>query len=203
MLFQQNAIQFSAAANKVNDSQPGSSFTSPTGGRPLQGIVGQCVQWNDTQALAHSDTSVGTLYGGVYMYVQTLSSASAAVGVGRVAFWSSAANRANFIVTTDPTSALSQIAGVFVNSTLTLGNYGLIQIAGLCTGLCKASVTDTTAGDIGFVVSDSSIGKIDANTPAAATAAQQALKLGVFLDAPANGGLKRLWISPSLFYNCY
>lgn len=203
MLFQQNAPLLSAQANQVNDSQPGTSFTSPTGGQPFRGIVGQAWQWTDEQAALHSNTTVGTLYGGIYMYVQTLSSASAAVGVGRLAFWSSAANRASFIVTTDPTTALTQIAGVFVNSTLTLGNYGIIQIAGLASVLCKASVTDTTAGDIGFAVSDSSIGKVDANLPGSATAAQQAVKVGVFLDAPANGAVKRLWLAPSILSNCY
>ena len=202
MLLQQNAIQFSALYQDVNDSQPGTSFVSPTGGQIWAGIVGQTWQINDANALIRSDTTISTLYGGIYQYVQFLSTSTAANAKGQIVFYSSVANRAGFIVTPDPTTALSQVAGVTLGA-VTKGNYGIIQIAGLANVLCKATVTDTTAGDVGFVVSDSSIGKVDANTPASATAAQQAAKIGIFLDAPANAGFKRMWIQPAILTNCY
>lgn len=199
MLFQQNAPMLSTALNSINDSQPGSSFTSPTGNPLYGGIVGQSYQLSYANAQKQSSN----LYGGIYLYVQFLSTSTASNARGQIVFWSTASNGDfNYVVTPDPTTALTQVAGVTLNA-VTKGNYGFIQIAGLATVLCKASVTDTTAGDIGFVVSDSSLGKVDANVPGSATAAQQAVKLGIFREAPANGGLKQLWLAPSLFGNAF
>jgi hypothetical protein len=203
MLFQQNANLLSTVSlQDISDSQPGTSFTSPTGGQPFAGLIGQCVQLNDPQALLHSDTTVSTLYGGVYQYVLFKSGSTAANAKGQIVFYSSVADRATFTVTPDPPAVVSWVAGVTLGA-VTKGQYGWIQIAGLANVLCKATVTDTTAGDIGFVVSDSSIGKVDANLVGSVTAAQQAVKIGVFLDAPANAGFKRMWIVPTLFHNCY
>lgn len=198
MLFQQNAPQLSTALNSINDSQPGSSFTSPTGGQPFAGIVGQCYQLSHANAQRQSTS----LWGGVYQYVQFLAGTTASNARGQIVFYDTLANSKLYVVSPDPPTALSQVAGVTLNA-VTKGNYGWIQIAGLATVLCKATVTDTTLGDVGFVVSDSSLGKVDANTPGSATAAQQAVKLGIFMEAPANAGLKLLWIQPTLFYNAY
>lgn len=198
MLLQQNAPMLSTALNSINDSQPGSSFVSPTGGQPFAGIVGQTYQLSNANAQRQSTS----LWGGIYMYVQFLSTSTASNARGQIVFFDTLAHAKTYVVTPDPPTALTQVAGVTLNA-VTKGNWGWIQIAGLATVLCKASVTDTTLGDIGFVVSDSSLGKVDANVSSSATAAQQALKLGIFMEAPANGGLKLLWLQPSLLYNCY
>ena len=198
MLFQQTAILTSALINTANDTQPGSSFTSPTGGQIYAGLIGQTVQLSE--AMAQNYSSV--LHGGVYMYGQFLTGSSALNAKGQIVFYDTLAHAKSRIWTPDPPTALTQIAGVTLNA-VTAGNFGFIQIAGLATVLCKATVTDTTLGDIGFVVSDSSLGKVDANTPGSATAAQQAVKIGKFYEAPANAGLKLLEIQPPLFGLCY
>ena len=197
MLFQQNAPMLSTALNSINDAQPGTSFTSPTGGQSFAGIVGQCYQLSNAGAQAQSSN----LWGGVYQYVLFAAGTVQAAARGQVMFYDTLALAKAYTVTPTPPTTVSQIAGIALNA-VSKGNYGWIQIAGLATVLCKTSVTDTTLGDIGFVLSET-VGKVDANTPASATAAQQALKIGIFMEAPVSAALKLLWISPALFYNCY
>jgi len=111
----------------------------------MQTIPGDRLVLGALDAFALSNSTIGTLYGGIYMYVASLSTGGL-TGIGRLAFWDSSAFS---IATTSPnagdnlyriTSAELQagagvtgpIAGVYIN-TLTAGNFWWIQIAGKAT----------------------------------------------------------------------
>src|SRR5882724_9145420 len=113
---------------------------------------------DDATALALSDTSIGTLFGGVYMYVGTLATATASPVRGACAFWRisdlpGGATR-SYTVSSDaqPNTLLpAYIAGVFINPTtssgsgvaLTKGNFGWIQVAGVASVLFDSGLTAT------------------------------------------------------------
>ena len=118
--------------------------------------LGDRIVLGSADALSLSDVSgVGTLYGGIYMYVGTPSGSTATPTLRHLAFWyptdfSVAASAypgldSLYVVTPDELSAgpgfPGIVAGVFIN-TLTKGNYWWIQIAGKTTLLYgTASVT--------------------------------------------------------------
>lgn len=154
------------------------------------GLLGVTVELDGTTAAAHSATSTGTLYAGTYMYVQFKSGSSASNAKGQIVFWdlSSAANYQNYIVTPDPPTGASLVAGVTLNA-VTKGNYGWIQVAGLASVKCKTSVTKGTpaVGDHLIAVSDSSIGKVDVLDDATALTSVEARKVfGVAFEAPSS-----------------
>src|SRR5258707_12929208 len=76
--------------NDVNDSASGGAIVSaPAGVQAVQASAtqpGDRIVLDDATALALSDTSVGTLFGGVYMYVGTLATATASPARGAWAF---------------------------------------------------------------------------------------------------------------------
>lgn len=141
--------------NDVNDSVAGGAIVSlpsgVTGPQVSATQVGDRVLLDDATALALSDTTVGTLYGGVYEYVGTLSTSTASPARGQAAFWRTnelpgGATQA-YTVTADAqpsTTNPSLIAGVFLNS-ITKGNYGWIQIAGTASCLYDSSLTGSLA----------------------------------------------------------
>ena len=140
--------------NTVNDPAPGVPVsTAQISGSIVQPYGGQLggklyLSADDAKKLSSSD--VGTLYGGVYMYVRLSASAVAANAIrGRIVVWDLTAAEDQYQVTTDLTQNESYplYAGVALNppatttagqtgqpqNTLTPGNYGFIQIAGKST----------------------------------------------------------------------
>jgi hypothetical protein len=144
-------------------------FNSGSGDSAIGGTLaslpsGIASQYDDTQlgdrivlgaadALALSDTAgVGTLYGGIYMYVGTPSGSTVTPTINRLAFlyptdYSIATSAwpgldSLHVVTPDELQAGSGfpgiVAGVFIN-TLTKGNWWWIQIAGKTTCLYGAN----------------------------------------------------------------
>src|SRR5882724_318408 len=79
--------------NDVNDATSGGAVVSaPSGVTAVQASAtqpGDRIVLDDATALALSDTAVGTLFGGVYMYVGTLTPETAAPARGKFAFWRS------------------------------------------------------------------------------------------------------------------
>src|SRR3990170_3290702 len=77
----------------------------------------------EEDALALSDTAIGTLYGGLYQYVTTKSTATAAFTRGKACFWDTAVANKIFQVTSDESGSqgVALFAGVLIN-TLTSGN---------------------------------------------------------------------------------
>jgi hypothetical protein len=179
--------------NDVNDPAPGQSLASPSGSiiQPYTGQVGGRLVLTTPMALKLSNTAIGTLYEGVYQYVQFLSTATAAAVRGQLCYWS---NRANGVVTSDQTATNCSLwAGWFIN-VITKGNYGFIQISGRVTALSKSTVTKTTPAIGDLVVIDSSTSPtVDTLADATAiTNGNAKLIVGTAIEALASGALKQI-----------
>lgn len=174
----------------VNDSQPGGPSTDGLGRCP--GMVGQVIELSEVGA----QQMASTLHAGKYQYVQFQSGSTNSNARGQVVEFATAAKEEVFIVNPDPTTAgLARPAGIALGA-VTKGNYGFIQVEGLATVLCKASVTTTTDGTIGVYVSDT-VGAVDSLADATTTTNLQIKAvLGTFAEAPANGALKLLNVRP-------
>lgn len=141
--------------NLVNDPAPGVPVsTAQASGSIIQtysGMVGKRLVLTAAMASKLSDTSIGTLYEGIYQYVNVLSSATASPVRGALCYWSS---YENYVVATDQVATnAAKVAGVFIN-VITKGNYGFIQIAGKSSILMKATITKATPADGDLVVAD-------------------------------------------------
>lgn len=143
--------------NDVNDAVAGGAVVSlPSGvtGPPVSATLpGDRIVLDDATALALSDSAVGTLFGGVYMYVATVVGATAAPARGLCAFYRAAdlpsAVTNLYQVTSDvnPTTTVPTfIAGVFINA-VTKGNFGWIQIGGVCSCLFDSAITAAAVGN--------------------------------------------------------
>jgi hypothetical protein len=156
MLTKQADFQTAKFLNDVNDAAAGGVILSVPAGAPSPSVsqtqTGDRIVLDDITALALSDTAVGTLYGGIYMYVGTLSSAAASPAVGTAAFYRaadlpSAVNKL-YQVTSDAqpsTTVPSLFAGVFINA-ITKGNFGWIQIAGVASCLFDSTIAAAAVG---------------------------------------------------------
>lgn len=112
----------------------------------LQDIPGDRIVFGMADALALSNTNIGTLYGGMYQYVTTYSAAVGAATIHRGCFWRIASADNSYTVTPDEsgTQGANFGAGVFIN-TLTAGNSWWIQTAGKATLLFRATLTGVPA----------------------------------------------------------
>ena len=144
--------------NDVNDSVSGGSVVSLPAGVQSPAVSqtqpGDRIVLDDTTAAALSDTTVGTLFGGVYEYVGTLSTATASPARGTAAFWRTnelpGGATQSYGVTSDAqpsTTNPSAFAGVFINA-ITKGNFGWIQIAGVASCLFDNAVTAAVSGGL-------------------------------------------------------
>jgi hypothetical protein len=151
------AVFLPAKLNAVNDAVAGGGIVSLPAGlvgpQVSQTIPGDKIVLDDISAAALSLTSTGTLYGGVYMYVKTLSSSTASPAVGTIAFWRAAdlpsVVAALYQVTADvqpSTTVPTFFAGVFINA-ITKGNYGWIQIGGIASCLFDSAITASAVGN--------------------------------------------------------
>lgn len=142
----------------VSTAQASGSIVQPYGG-----MLGGKLTLANSEAKSMADPSVGNLYGGIYQYVQFLSTSVAAPVRGQILYWS---NPDQYIVTPDYAAAVAgQIAGIAVNGT-SRGNFDFIQIAG------EAMVrfgTITGSGNIGDVITMLAASNV-ADDPAQATA---------------------------------
>jgi hypothetical protein len=188
--------------NDVNDATSGGAVVSaPSGVAAVQASAtqpGDRIVLDDATALALSDTSVGTLYGGVYMYVGTLSTATASPARGTCAFWRisdlPAGATKSYTVSSDvqPNTLLpAYIAGVFINPTtssgtgvaLTKGNFGWIQVAGVASVLFDNTLTATAlAATVSSKVSATTASTFDAGV--VLTTVTLANVLGVAVGTP-------------------
>jgi hypothetical protein len=101
---------------------------------------------SSADALALSDSAVGTLYGGLYMYVTSKSGSVGTPTRGRLLFWDLAVADSNYQVTPDESGVpgASLIAGIAIN-TLTKGYSWWILIAGKGYGTYRAVLTGAPA----------------------------------------------------------
>lgn len=188
--------------NDVNDPNPGVivSTANVSGSiiQPYPGQVGKRLVCSYQTALALSDTAIGTLYEGIYQYVQFLSTESAAAVRGQLVYWS---DYDNYIVTTDiatTTNKSGLFAGVILN-VVTAGNYGYIQIAGKASVLFKATAitkgSTVAAGDLVLADGTTSPRGDVLNDASGLTMALGKLILGVAIATPTFGAVSTvdLW----------
>jgi hypothetical protein len=157
MLTKQNDFLTARFLNDVNDTVSGGLAVSLPAGAPTppvsQTIPGDRIVLDDATAVALSDTTVGTLYGGIYYYMGTLSSSTAAPARGAGAFMRAAdlpsAVTGLYQVTADaqPTAAIpTLLLGVFINA-VTKGNWGWIQTGGVASCLFDSTITTAAVGN--------------------------------------------------------
>lgn len=155
-LVKQNDFLTARFLNDVNDTVSGGLAVALPAGAPTptvsQTIPGDRIVLDDATAVALSDTVVGTLYGGIYMYFGTLSTSAASPARGSAAFYRAAdlpsAVSALYQVTADaqPTTTLpTLLSGVFINA-VTKGNWGWVQVGGVASCLFDSAVSAATVG---------------------------------------------------------
>lgn len=183
--------------NDVNDSVSGGSVVSLPSGLQSPAVSqtqpGDRIVLDDATALALSDTTVGTLFGGIYMYVGTLSTATASPARGTAAFWRAAdlITSSIYQVTSDAQPAAATlptfIAGVFINA-ITKGNFGWIQLCGICSCLFDNAITGAgTAGNpVSVKVNAGVASTFDVAVPLAATLAAAIAAVDTFVGPAIN-----------------
>jgi hypothetical protein len=206
--------------NDVNDTVAGNqlaggtaSFTSAAA-VPLYALIGVRILLDNVAALALSDTVVGTLYAGIYQYVNLLSGGTNAGVRGQMAFWGTTQTAANifaadgitpYSVHADGSATLGDglWLGPFINA-LTKGNFGWIQIAGIASVLFQATPTSNLVG-AAVVVNTAGV-TVDSRADATAVTygAANGMKnfLGVALELPGASGaaaIKRILLRPNSF----
>lgn len=164
---------------------------------------GDYFRLTDTEALALSLTTTGTLKGGVYRRVRV---AGGTFKRGQIVFWDLTASVPYAQVTNTEPTGVSLIAGVIINADAspTANNWAWIQTEGWATCLFRGTITK--AGAIGDAIYAAAQGAgadnatvdnlADATT---LTSVQLRHFVGIAIEAPANGGLKlvQLKLSPN------
>lgn len=125
------------AKGRTGDPSPGVLVsTSQVSGsivQPYAGMVGGKLTLTQIEGFELGDPNVGTVYGGVYMYVQFAVGMTSTPARGAVCMWvdPTQPSPACYLVTMDGTPARANLpAGIAVNAT-TAGNWDFIQIAGI------------------------------------------------------------------------
>jgi hypothetical protein len=203
MLTKQAVFLSAAYLNDVNDAAAGGVVVSVPAGAPTvassQTLPGDRIVLDDISALALSDTTIGTLYGGIYMYGQATWTTTAATR-GGVAFFKQADVGTNYIFYGDAqpaTTTPSFIAGIWISAP-TKGNYCWIQIAGVASVLFDSTVSATTVGS-------SVSAKVSAVVPSTAdngaTVSQQTMAdmLGVSIQTVAASTISEVALTRSPF----
>jgi hypothetical protein len=189
--------------NDVNDSTLGGAVVSVPSGAPSamvsQTQPGDRIVLDDITALALSDTAVGTLYGGIYMYAQYTTTTTACVR-GGIAFFAQADVGVAYIVYGDAKPATgfpTFIAGIFIN-VITKGNYGWIQIAGVASVLFDSTTTATQVGD---AVSAKASAVVPSTADNGATVSQLtvAAMIGVSIQTVSTSTISQVAITRSPF----
>lgn len=177
--------------NDVNDAASGGAVVSVPSGAPAVNYSatqpGDRIVLDDATALALSDTTIGTLYGGVYMYVQA-SITTRAIVKGGIAFFAAGDIGSAYKAYSDAlpsTTVPTYIAGIWIN-VITTAYFGWIQVAGAATVLFdSASLTAIAAGNwVSAKVSATTASTADVG--AAAGVVTLAAQLGVAVGAPVS-----------------
>ena len=190
--------------NDVNDSVAGGVVVSVPSGAPTpavsQTLPGDRIVLDDATALALSDTTIGTLYGGVYMYVK-VTVVTRAVVRGGIAFFKTSDIGSAYTVYSDAdpsTSVPTHIAGIFIN-VITTAQYGWIQVAGAASVLFD-SASLTAIADGNWVTAK--VGATTASTAdvgAAAGVVTLAALLGVACGIPTSAVISTVMLTRGNF----
>lgn len=198
-----------AYLNDVNDQTVGGQIQSvPTNVAASQGIQtqpGDRIILDDATASALSDTTIGTLYGGIYMYVQT-SYTTQPPAVGAIAF-QKAADLGNLLPTSPLTTGYvaygdaqplttlpSYILGIFISAP-TKSYYAWVQIAGIASVLFDSTVTSTVTGNLVLAKGSASVASTADNTTTTTYAASLIVcTVGVSMGTVATSTLSKVGI---------
>ena len=163
------------------DDTVGGSANQGTGTSQYGGLAGIEIEFQD--GTVYSDTTVGTLYRGVYKRVQLLSTGGAGVR-GLAAFWSDP-NTA--LVTATPQDG--NHAGIFLNA-VTAGKWCWIQVGGLASVLFAALPTKATPAikDVVVVASGSARADVEDDATAYTNLIYKRI-LGIAEAAPVAGAI--------------
>jgi hypothetical protein len=134
--------------NTVNDALPGQSVSSGTGAARYSGQLGARLVLGPDEV--KFDSSIGTLFGGIYQYVRFAAGAVAVPARGKLCFWDTSVAEDLYQVTCDEgglTQGANLVAGVVLNA-VTAGNYGFIQVAGKVGIKFRAVLTGVTAAGV-------------------------------------------------------
>lgn len=194
MLVKQADFLTARYLNDVNDAVAGGAPVSVPSGAPVvsssQTRPGDRIVLDDATALALSDTTVGTLYGGVYMYVQA-SIVTRAIVRGGVAFFNAAdigGSSSAYKVYSDAapsTTVPSYIAGIFIN-VITTAYYGWIQVAGAASILFDSTALTAVAAGNWVTAKISAATASTADVGAAAGVVTLAAMIGVAVGLPTS-----------------
>lgn len=138
----------------IADTIIGGQLTSVPSGvsasQNLQNIPGDIFYIDTNLALALSDTSIGTLYGGFYRYVKTAAGSVATPARGLLAFWDTSVADNLYQVMPDETGSQGAniLAGIYIGA-LPKGDYGIIQIGGKVSVKFRSVLTGIPANGCG------------------------------------------------------
>lgn len=178
-----------AQLNNTNDAFCGGGDASP-GFSPGQLL--KTKRLTAAQALALSKTSVGTLYAGIYQYVQFFLTSTQAAVRGNAVFWKTAAHFEAGIVDTDGGATVEgRFAGVILN-VVSKGSFGWIQVDGEASCAFRSSVGDTTDGNAVRVTTTTFTFDSVADATANATYGTSKGVVGTALEAAANSTVSKV-----------
>ncbi len=171
--------------NTVNDVQPGALVADAVAPR-FQGVLGKIFAVENAEAVKLSDTTIGTLRGGLYQYVKL---AAVTVARGEILFWS---DLDDYIVTNvgDVDLTEGQIAGICLN-VISSGQYGFIQTGGLASVQFRASVTSAVLQNSVYQLTTTATADAIADATAVINGGAVGLKsyIGTAATLPANGAI--------------
>jgi len=142
----------------TGDATAGGAVSLGTGADLYGGLAGIEIEFQD--GTVYSDTTIGTLYRGVYKRVKVLSTGGAGIR-GKAAFWSDANNA---VVTATPQDG--NHAGIFLNA-VTAGKWCWIQVGGLASVLfASVSLSKATPAikDVVVVTSGAAVADVEADS---------------------------------------
>lgn len=174
------AIQGKGKLNNASSATAGGTQDPTTGIAISTGVnSGDFIELTDAQALALSDTTIGTLYGGVFQRVKFHDATS--IAVGQAVYWDLADTTDPYSVTIVSSATQFNFAGTVIDNTTTAGQYAWIQVNG------RVSALMTGAGAIGDFVAHptSSTNEFVAST---GTAPVAPITVGVQLTAASGAG---------------
>lgn len=183
--------------NTISDAVAG-GIQSPSGNAVYSGQAGERIILGPESV--RFNPAVGTVFGGMFQYVQIAAAAAASLAIGRLLYW---LDYENFIVTPDVSATnISAFAGVILNGTLApavAGNWIFMQVLGKVNVRFKASTTKTTPA-IGDIVSSDATPSNTADVIADATTLTSPLFKNIIgaaiLAAPVGGGLTTVELFP-------
>lgn len=208
MLTKQATFNSAKFLNDTNDAASGGVIVSVPSGAPSpavsQDIPGDRIVLDDATALALSDTAIGTLFGGVYEYVQYKTTTRVAAR-GGIAFFKTADLGVAYTVygDPDPTAAVpSHVAGIFISAP-TANNYCWIQVAGAASvQFDDAALTSAVDGNMVSVKissANAATKTYPADSGAVVSQITVAALLGVACGLPSSTVISTVMLTRGLF----